>query len=74
MRSEDSETTHLLGSGPVMRHNNACVRHVLTASSNVYLNLGLVCVKNLPLNEKKHPFAFGWAAEQQPEQIEQAKK
>ena len=41
MRSKDSETTHLLGSGPVLRHNNACVRDVLTASSNVYLNLGL---------------------------------
>ena len=41
MRSEDSETTHLLGSGPVLRHNNACVRDVLTAPSNVYLNLGL---------------------------------
>ena len=24
MRSEDSETAHLLGSGPVLRHNNAC--------------------------------------------------
>ena len=41
MRSKDSETTHLLGSGPVLRHNNACVRDVLTAPSNVYLNLGL---------------------------------
>ena len=41
MRSEDSETAHLLGSGPVLRHNNACVRDVLTAPSNVYLNLGL---------------------------------
>ena len=39
--SEDSETAHLLGSGPVLRHNNACVRDVLTAPSNVYLNLGL---------------------------------
>ena len=26
MRSEDSETAHLLGSGSVLRHNNACVR------------------------------------------------
>ena len=41
MRSKDSETAHLLGSGPVLRHNNACVRDVLTAPSNVYLNLGL---------------------------------
>ena len=43
MRSEDSETAHLLGSGSVLRHNNACVRDVLTAPSNVnvYLNLGL---------------------------------
>ena len=41
MRREDSETAHLLGSGPVLRHNNACVRDVLTAPSNVYLNLGL---------------------------------
>ena len=41
MRSEDSETAHLLGSGPVLHHNNACVRDVLTAPSNVYLNLGL---------------------------------
>ena len=41
MRSEDSETAHLLGSGPVLRHNNACVRDVLTAPSSVYLNLGL---------------------------------
>ena len=41
MRSKDSETTHLLGSGPMLRHNNSCVRDVLTASSNVYLNLGL---------------------------------
>ena len=41
MRSEDSETAHLLGSGPVLRHNNACVRNVLTSQSNVYLNLGL---------------------------------
>ena len=41
MRSDDSETAHLLGSGPVLRHNNACVRDVLTAPSNVYLNLGL---------------------------------
>ena len=41
MRSEDSETAHLHGSGPVLRHNNACVRDVLTAPSNVYLNLGL---------------------------------
>ena len=41
MRSEDSQTAHLLGSGPVLRHNNACVRDVLTASSNVYLSLGL---------------------------------
>ena len=41
MRSEDSETTHLLGSGPVLRQNNACVRDVLKAPSNVYLNLGL---------------------------------
>ena len=41
MRSEDSETTQLPGSGPVLRHNNACVRDVLTAPSNVYLNLGL---------------------------------
>ena len=41
MRSEDSETAHLLGSGPVLRHNNACVRDVLTAPSNVYLNLDL---------------------------------
>eukprot|EP00493_Phyllostaurus_siculus_P020605 UN20930 len=38
MRSEDSETAHLLGSGPVLRHNKACVRDVLTAPSNVYLN------------------------------------
>ena len=30
-----------MGSGPVLRHNNACVRDVLTAPSNVYLNLGL---------------------------------
>ena len=41
MRSEDSETAHLLGSGPVLRHNNACVRDVTTAPSDVYLNLGL---------------------------------
>ena len=41
MRSKDSETAHLQGSGPVLRHNNACVRDVLTAPSNVYLNLGL---------------------------------
>ena len=41
MRSEDSETAHLLGSGPVLRHNNVCVRDVLTAPSNVNLNLGL---------------------------------
>ena len=41
MRSEDSETAHLLGSGPVLRHNNTRVRDVLTAPSNVYLNLGL---------------------------------
>ena len=41
MWSEDSETAHLLGSGPVLRHKNACVRDVLTAPSNVYLNLGL---------------------------------
>ena len=41
MRSEDSETAHLLGSGPVLRHNNACVRDVLTAPSNMYLNIGL---------------------------------
>ena len=41
MRSEDSETAHLLGSGPVLRHNNACVRDVLTAPSKVYLNLAL---------------------------------
>ena len=41
MRSKDSETAHILGSGPVLRHNNACVRDVLTAPSNVYLNLGL---------------------------------
>ena len=41
MRSKDSETTHLLGSGPVLRHNNACVRDVLTALSNVCLNLVL---------------------------------
>ena len=41
MRSEDSETAHLPGSGPVLRHNNACVRDVLIAPSNVYLNLGL---------------------------------
>ena len=41
MRSEDSEMAHLLDSGPVLRHNNACVRDVLTAPSNVYLNLGL---------------------------------
>ena len=41
LQCEDSETTHLLGSGPVLRHNNACVRDVLTAPSNVYLNLGL---------------------------------
>ena len=41
MRSKDSETAHLLDSGPVLRHNNACVRDVLTAPSNVYLNLGL---------------------------------
>ena len=25
MRSKDSETTHLLGSGQVLRHNNACI-------------------------------------------------
>ena len=31
MRSKDSKTTHLLGSGPVLHHNNACVRDVLTA-------------------------------------------
>ena len=41
MRSEDIETAHLLGSGPVLRHSNACVRDLLTAPSNVYLNLGL---------------------------------
>ena len=41
LRSEDSETAHLLGSGRVLRHNNACVRDVLTATSNVYVNLGL---------------------------------
>ena len=41
MRNEDSETAHLLGSDPVLRHNNACVRDVLTAPSNVYLNLDL---------------------------------
>ena len=41
MRSEDCETAHLLGCGPVLLHNNACVRDVLTAPSNVYLNLGL---------------------------------
>ena len=41
MRSEDSETTHLLGSAPVLRHNNACVRDVLTPPPNVCLNLGL---------------------------------
>ena len=41
MRSEDNETAHLLGSGPVLRHNNACVQDVLTAPSHVYLNLGL---------------------------------
>ena len=41
MRSKDSETAYLLGSGPVLRHNNACVRDVLTAPSNLYLNLGL---------------------------------
>ena len=41
LQCEDSETAHLLGSGPVLRHNNACVRDVLTAPSNVYLNLGL---------------------------------
>ena len=41
MQSKDSETTHFLGSGPVLRHNNACVRDVLTAPSNMYLNLGL---------------------------------
>ena len=40
MRSEDW-TTHLHGSSLVLRHNNACVRDVLTAPSNVYLNLGL---------------------------------
>ena len=33
MLSEDSEK--------VLRHNNACVRDVLTAPSDVYLNLGL---------------------------------
>ena len=37
MRSEDSETAPLLGSGPVLRHNNACVRDVLTAPSNLSL-------------------------------------
>ena len=41
MRSKDSETTHLLGSGPVLRHNNAFVRDVLTAPSNVNRNLAL---------------------------------
>ena len=41
MRSEDSETAHLLGNGPVLRHNNAGVRDVLIAPSNVYLNLGV---------------------------------
>ena len=28
-------------SGQVLRHNNACVRDVLTAPSNMYLNVGL---------------------------------
>ena len=32
IRREDSETAHLLGISPVLRHNNACVRDVLTAS------------------------------------------
>ena len=41
MRSKDSETAHLHGSGPVLRHNNACVRDVLTAPSKVFINLGL---------------------------------
>ena len=41
MRSKDREAKHLHGSGPVFRHNNACVRDVLTATSNVYLNLGV---------------------------------
>ena len=39
--SEDSETAHLPDSGPVLCHNNACVRDLLTAPSNVYLKLGL---------------------------------
>ena len=38
---KNSEISTLLGSSPVLRHNNACVRDVLTAPSNVYLNLGL---------------------------------
>ena len=41
MRSADSETAHLLGTEPVLRHNNTCDRDFLTAPSNVYLNLGL---------------------------------
>ena len=39
MRSKDSETTHLLGSGPVLYHSNSCVQYVLRAPSNVYLKL-----------------------------------
>ena len=38
---KNSEISTLFGSSPVLRHNNACVRDVLTAPSNVYLNLGL---------------------------------
>ena len=37
MRSEDSETAHLLGSGPVLRHNNTCDRGVMTAPANCLL-------------------------------------
>ena len=37
---KNSEISTLFGSSPVLRHNNACVRDVLTAPSNVYLNLG----------------------------------
>ena len=57
MRSEDSETAHLLGSGPVLRHNNACVRDVLTAPSNVYLSTCFIPIFNFFINIKLVTFS-----------------
>ena len=61
MRSEDSETAHFLGSGPVLCHGNACVRDVLTAPSNVYLDLALnlfhsYCLVCFSINLREAPF------------------